>query len=174
LAPDSRDHKLAEAIQDVTSRAQLLIQEEIALAKAELTEKITKLIKGAVVGIVAGVFALLALMHLLQALAWGSWDLLRPEGNDGFWLGFLVVAVLLLLLGAIAGFLALKFVKGGTPPTPQMAIEEGKLIKQTIASSKASVSTRPAQTVSASSATPAAPAAPAAYAASQRPEGEAS
>ena len=157
MAPEQRDHKLAEAIQEVTARAQLLIQEEIALAKAELTEKITKLVKGAVVGIVAGIFAVLALLYLLDALAWGAWDLLKPEGNDGFWLGFLIVAVLLLVLGAVAGLLALKFVKGGTPPTPKMAIEEGKLIKQTIASSKGSSSSRVAPTVSPASATPAAP-----------------
>lgn len=157
MAPEDRDHKLAEAIQEVTARAQLLIQEEIALAKAELTEKLTKLIKGAVVGIVAGIFAVLALLYLLDALAWGAWDLLKPEGNDGFWLGFLIVAGILLLLGAVAGLLALKFVKGGTPPTPKMAIEEGKLIKQTIASSKGSSSTRVATRVSDGSATPAAP-----------------
>lgn len=171
MAPDQRDHKLADAIQEVTSRAQLLIQEEIALAKAELTEKITKLIKGAVVGIVAGVFALLALIYLLEALAWGSWDLL--SNTDGYWLGFLIVAGVLLVIGAIAALLALKFIKGGTPPTPKMAIEEGKLIKQTIASSKGSSSSRVAATVSASSATPAAPDAPASYSQQEREKEEA-
>jgi len=156
LAPDQRDHRLAEAIQEVTARAQLLVQEEIALAKAELTEKITKLVKGAVVGIVAGVFALLALLYLLDAAAWGIWKLFFGDGTN-YWIGFLIVAVLLLVLGAVAGFLALKFVKGGTPPTPKMAIEEGKLIRQTIASSKGSSSSRAATTVSPASATPAAP-----------------
>jgi len=155
LAPDARDHKLAEAIQEVTARSQLLIQEEIALAKAELTEKITKLVKGAVVGLVAGIFAVLALLYLLDALAWGTWQLIGGQNN--FWLGFLIVAVILLVLGAVAGFLALKFVKGGTPPTPQMAIEEGKLIRQTIASSKGSSSSRVAAPVSSSSGAPAAP-----------------
>ncbi len=171
MAPDQRDHKLAEAIQEVTTRAQLLVQEEIALAKAELTEKVTKLVKGAVVGIVAGVFALLALLYLLDAAAWGLWQLI-DDGNN-FWLGFLIVAVVLLVLGAIAGLLAYRFVKGGTPPTPTMAIEEGKLIRQTISSSKASSSSRVAATVSASSATPAAPDAPASYSAQQRQKEEA-
>ena len=168
MAPDSENSKLADAIQDVVARSQLLIQEEIALAKAELTEKVTKLVKGAVVGIVAGVFALLALIYLLEALAWGSWDLL--SNSDGYWLGFLIVAAILLVLGAVAGVLALKFVKGGTPPTPQMAIEEGKLIKQTISNSKASSSSRTAATVSASSRTPAAPDAPASYSQQQAKE----
>lgn len=168
MAPDQRDHKLAEALQEVTAKAQLLISEEIALAKAELTEKATKLVKGAVVGLVAGIFAVVALLYLLDALAWGLWDLLKPEGNDGFWIGFLIVAAILLVLGAIAGFLALKFIKGGTPPTPKMAIEEGKLIRQTISASKGSSSSRTAATVSASSATPAAPDAPASYSQQER------
>ena len=50
------------------------MREEIALAKAEMTEKVTKLIKGAVFGIVAGVFAVFALIYLLHALSWGLWD----------------------------------------------------------------------------------------------------
>ena len=43
------------------------------------------------------------------------------------WLGYLILAGLLFLFGGIAGFLAARFFKKGTPPTPQMAIEEGKL-----------------------------------------------
>ena len=38
----------------------------------------------------------------------------------------------LFLFGGLAGFLAARFLKKGTPPTPQMAIEEGKLIKETL------------------------------------------
>jgi hypothetical protein len=52
-----------------------------------------------------------------------------------FWVGFLIVAVLLFLFGGIAGFLAARFLKRGSPPTPQMAIEEGKLIKETVTGS---------------------------------------
>jgi hypothetical protein len=40
----------------------------------------------------------------------------------------------LFLLGGLAGFLAFRFVKRGSPPTPKMAIEEGKLIKETVTS----------------------------------------
>ena len=55
--------------------------------------------------------------------------------------GLLIVGGLLLLLGGLAGFLASRFLKGGSPPTPAMAIEEAQLIKQTVQSS------RPAQPV---------------------------
>jgi uncharacterized membrane protein YqjE len=122
--------EMARAIQDVTERAQLLVREEVALAKAEMTDKVTKLIKGAVFGIIAGVFALFALIYLLHALSWGLWDLIG--GSDDFWLGFLITGVLILVLGIVAGLLAMRFIKRGSPPAPQMAIEEGKLIKATL------------------------------------------
>jgi uncharacterized membrane protein YqjE len=146
--PDQSSSELARAIQDVTEKAQLLVREEVALAKAEMTEKVSKLVKGAIFGVVAGVFALFALIYLLQALALGLWELLGSETN--YWLGFLIVGVLLLLLGGIGGFIAMRLVKRGTPPTPQMAIEEAQLIKGTLT---APPSDRPVGAVAARQAT---------------------
>ena len=133
MANDYDTSELGQAVQDVTERASLLIREEIELAKREVTDKVTKLIKGAVVGIVAGIFAVFGLVYLLDALAWGIWELFDMDRD--FWVGFLIVAVLLFLFGGIAGFLAARFLKRGSPPTPQMAIEEGKLIKETVTGS---------------------------------------
>jgi uncharacterized membrane protein YqjE len=127
---DQPSSELARAIQDVTERAQLLVREEVELAKAEMTEKVTKLIKGAVFGIIAGVFAVFALIYLLHALSWGIWELIGSE--DNFWVGFLITGVLILILGLIAGLVAVRLIKRGSPPAPQMAIEEGKLIKATL------------------------------------------
>jgi uncharacterized membrane protein YqjE len=131
---DNRTTDLGEAIQEVTERASLLVREEIELAKAEVTEKVTKLIKGAAVGIVAGIFFVAGLIYLLHSLSWLLWQVIG--GEDDFWIGFLIVAVALFLLGAIAGFVAARFVKRGAPPTPVMAIEEAQLIKETITSSE--------------------------------------
>jgi uncharacterized membrane protein YqjE len=127
---DQQTTELARAIQDVTEKAQLLVREEIELAKAEMTEKVTKLIKGAVFGTVAGVFAVFALIYLLNALSWGINDVL--DVSTALWAGFLITGALILLLGAIAGVLALRFVKKGSPPTPKLAIEEAQLIRGTI------------------------------------------
>jgi uncharacterized membrane protein YqjE len=133
MANDNRTSSdLAEAIQEVTDKASLLVREEIALAKAEMTEKVSKLVKGAVVGIVAGIFAVAGLIYLLHALSWLLWDLIGNDSN--FWLGFVIVAVALFLLGAIAGWIAARSLKRGVPPTPAMAIEEAQLIKETITS----------------------------------------
>ncbi|HZB77934.1 MAG TPA: phage holin family protein [Solirubrobacteraceae bacterium] len=131
--PEPTSSELARAIQDVTEKAQLLVREEVALAKAEMTEKVTKLIKGAVFGIVAGVFAVFALIYLLHSLSWGLWDII--DDGDNFWVGYLITGVLILLLGIVAGLLAMRFIKRGSPPTPQMAIEEAQLIKGTLTAS---------------------------------------
>jgi uncharacterized membrane protein YqjE len=132
---DQQTSELARSIQDITEKAQLLVREEVALAKAEMTEKVTKLIKGAVFGIIAGIFAVFALIYLLSALSWGINDVL--DVSTALWAGFLITGGLILLLGVIAGLLALRFVKKGTPPTPQLAIEEAQLIKGTLSASPA-------------------------------------
>ena len=133
--PDEDTSELARAIQQVSERASLLVHEEIELAKAEMTEKVTKLLKGAVVGIVAGVFAVFALIYLVHSLSWGIWAAISDDINF-VWLGYLIAGGLLLLIGGLAGFLATRFLKGGVPPTPAMAIEEAQLIKQTIETSR--------------------------------------
>jgi uncharacterized membrane protein YqjE len=134
MANEPDTSELGEAIQDVTEKLSLLFREEIELAKTEMTEKVMKLLKGAVIGIVAGVFALFGLIYLLEGAAWAIWLGLDGDGNN-FWIGFVIVALLLFILGALAGFLAARLVKRGAPPTPQMAIEEGKLIKETVTTS---------------------------------------
>ena len=133
MADDHDTSELGRAVQDVTERASLLIREEIELAKREMSDKVSKLVKGAVVGIVAGIFAVFGLVYFLHALSWFLWDMIG--GTRDFWLGFIIVAVLLFVLGGIAGLLAARFLKRGSPPTPQMAIEEGKLIKETVTGS---------------------------------------
>jgi uncharacterized membrane protein YqjE len=127
--PDQSSSELARAVQDVTEKVQLLVREEVALAKAEMTEKVTKLIKGAVFGIIAGVFAVFALIYLLHSLSWGLADLI---GYDNPWLGFLITSVLILIVGIIAALLARRFIRSGTPPKPELAMEEAQLIKGTL------------------------------------------
>jgi uncharacterized membrane protein YqjE len=131
---DQNSSEMARAIQEVTEKAQLLVREEVALAKAEVSEKASKLIKGAIFGVVAAIFLVFALIYLLHSLALGLWSLIGSETN--YWIGYLIVGVLLVLLGAIGGFIAMRFVKRGSPPTPQMAIEEAQLIKGTLTASQ--------------------------------------
>ncbi len=128
--PQPTQQNLAQAINEVSERASLLLREEIELAKAEITEKLTRLIKGAVVGIAAGIFALVALLFLLHGFAWLAWSELF--GGQAYYGGFFVVAGVLLVLGAAAGFFAAKAVRGSSPPVPAMAIDEARKTKQAV------------------------------------------
>jgi len=127
-----RQQGIASAIAEVSERATLLIREEIELAKAEITEKTTKLAKGAVVAIVAGIFFFTALFFVLIGLAWLLYFEL-PIGNQFtyFW-GFFAMALILVVLGVIAGIVAAKAVKSGAPPVPAMAIAEARKIRETV------------------------------------------
>jgi uncharacterized membrane protein YqjE len=120
---------IATAITEVSERLSVLVREEIELAKTEVTEKVTKLIKGAVVGMAAGIFVVAALLLILHGLSWLTWDLLPVSGSK-FYLGFFIVAAVLLVLGAFAGWIAARAVRSGTPPTPAMAIDEARKIRR--------------------------------------------
>lgn len=124
-APDKRS--VAEMVFDVSESASTLIREEIELAKAEVTEKVGKLVRGSVVGVAAGTFAFLALILVMEGIAW----LLNEEVFDGkVWPGFFVEAAVFLLIAAAAGLIAYRAVQAGAPPVPEQAIEEAKLTKE--------------------------------------------
>ena len=67
---DHQTSDMAKAVQEVSERASLLVREEIALAKAEVTEKMTGLAKGAAVGAAAGIFILAGLCEPEEAQRW--------------------------------------------------------------------------------------------------------
>src|SRR3954451_9013153 len=126
--PEDSKKSVAELVFDVSERTSSLIREEIELAKAEITEKVTKLVKGSVVGAVAGVFAFLALILAMEGIAW----ILNEEVFDNSWAGFFVEAAVFLLVAAGAGYFAYRSLQSGAPPVPEQAIEEAKLIKDTL------------------------------------------
>jgi hypothetical protein len=66
----------------------------------------------------------------MHAVAWAINDVLGIE--SAVWVGFLIEAVFWLLVAGLAGLIAYKSVKKGTPPTPEMAIEEMKETKATV------------------------------------------
>ncbi len=128
---DEVPQNIATAIAEVSDRATLLVREEIELAKAEVTEKASKLAKGAVVGIVAGVFFLFALIFVLTGGAWLLYFYLPVPDWAYFW-GFFAMAAILVVLGVIAGLIAARVVKRSAPPVPTMAIAEAQKIKDTV------------------------------------------
>jgi H+/Cl- antiporter ClcA len=121
---DSADKSLGEIVSDVSEKASLLVREEIELAKAEVTAKVTSLGKGAGIAAAAGVFLIFAITMLFHGLAWLLDDLFGWD--DSIWPGFLIMFALLTILAAIAGYIAYRLFQSGAPPTPDLAIEQAK------------------------------------------------
>jgi hypothetical protein len=135
VSPDERpqgtsdDRSVGELVVDVSERASILIREEIELAKTEVREKVTKLVQGSVVGIAAGVFAIVGFALLVTGIAWLLNDLFF---SGDVWAGFLIEAAAWFLIAAGAGYFAYRSVRAGTPPTPELAIEEARRTKETL------------------------------------------
>ena len=125
--PDTADKSLGEVVNDVSTKASLLVREEIELAKTEISEKVSSLAKGGAVGVAAGVFFVFGLIFFFEAVAWFINDLLNVK--QAFWVGFIIVFGFLFILTAIAGLLGVRWIKKGAPPAPTMAIEEAKITK---------------------------------------------
>lgn len=122
-ARTAADKSVGELVIDVTETASSLVREEIELAKAEIGEKVGKILRGSVVGLAAGIFAFLALILFMDGFAW----LLNEEVFGGrAWPGFFVEAALFLLVAAGAGYFAYRSVQAGAPPIPEQAIDEAK------------------------------------------------
>jgi uncharacterized membrane protein YqjE len=119
----SADKTLGEIVTEVSEKASLLVRQEIDLAKAEVTEKVSKLALGAGIAAAAGVFLIFGITMFFHWLAWFLDDLFN-WGN--VWQGYAVVTGLLFLLTIVAALIAVRLFKRGAPPTPDLAIEEAK------------------------------------------------
>ena len=121
---DDADKSLGEIVAEVSEKASQLVREEVELAKAEVTDKLSKLGRGAAIGAAAGVFLIFGITMFFHGLAWFLDDVFNWE--DNIWAGFAVVTALLLLLAALSAFIAYRLFKKGAPPTPDLAIEEAR------------------------------------------------
>jgi len=111
---DPRDQSIGELLKQLSNDTATLVKQEMALARAELTQQGKRAGKGA--GLVggAGLFGLGAFGALTACLI-----ALLATAIDHVWLAALIVA---LIYGAIAGVLALQGknkIQEATPPAPQ-------------------------------------------------------
>src|ERR671938_428646 len=108
--PDSAEKSLGEIVSDVTSKTQLLVREEIELAKAEVTAKVSKLAKGAGFFAAAGVLAVFGLIWLFHFLALGIANWFSLE----VWVGYAIVTVALFLVVGVLALLGFRAIKKGS------------------------------------------------------------
>jgi uncharacterized small protein (DUF1192 family) len=131
---NGQPENLAAAVAEVSERMSVLVREEIELAKAEVSQKASSLARGAAAVAAGAVFGVFALVIGLMTLAWGLNSLL-----SSIWLGFLITFGVLLLLTVLAFLFAWRKLKVGAP-TPKMAIDEAKKIRETVAAKPEGVS----------------------------------
>ena len=128
-SPADEEKTVGELFLEVSEQATVLVREEIELAKAEISDKLNRLLAGSVVGLVAGIFLLLALFLTMHGIA----ILLGDNVFDGrVWLGYFTEAVVFLLIAAGAGFYSYRSIRRASPPVPEMAIQQAKEIRATL------------------------------------------
>jgi hypothetical protein len=133
LAAGNGNENLATAVTEVSERVTVLIQEEIELAKAEVTVKVKSLTRGIIWFALAAVLGVFGVIFIPITLAWGLNDIL-VSGVGGLWEGFLIVTGIFLVGAALCALLGWRKVKTATPPTPTLAIDEAKRIRETVSS----------------------------------------
>src|SRR5690606_7583171 len=99
-----------QLVSDATTDLSTIVRSEIELAKAEVTDGVTKLGKGIVFFAIAGVLALYMLGLLLLAAAWG----IEAAGLP-LWAGLLIVSGVLLLVIAGLGLAGYRQVNKANP-----------------------------------------------------------
>jgi uncharacterized membrane protein YgcG len=129
---NGKPDNLATAVSEVSDRVSNLIREEIELAKAEVGRKASSLLKGTIAIVAGAVFGVFAIVIGLEAAAWALNAVLVPGAGD-IWEGFLIVFGVLAILAVLAFATATRLLKRGAPPTPTMAIDEAKRIRETVA-----------------------------------------
>jgi hypothetical protein len=120
------ERTIGQLVADATHDLEGIVRGEIALAKAEVTDGAKVLGKGA--GLLAGAafLAVIGFVFLLHSAAWGISTWLPV------WAGYLIVAVVVLIVGAILGLMGKKALDQAKP-APERAIDQAQ---QTIAAIK--------------------------------------
>ena len=134
MAPgNGKPESIATSVTEVSERMSTLVREEIELAKAEVTTKVSSIARGTAAVAAGAVFGVFAILFGLTTLAWGI-DAILVDGAGDIWIGFAIVFGLLSLASLTVFLFAWRKLRVG-PPTPKMAIDEAKKIRETVAAS---------------------------------------
>jgi uncharacterized membrane protein YqjE len=121
---------LSELVSELTSELQLLVRNELELAKIEVSEQAKRGAKAGALGAVAAVGGLFGLLLVSFAAAWGLAEVI-PAG-----VAFLVVGVVYLVVAAVCASKARKQV-AAFKPVPQQTLTT---LKDDVQVAKASLS----------------------------------
>jgi uncharacterized small protein (DUF1192 family) len=131
-AENGQPENIATAVTEVSERVTTLVREEIELAQAEITQKLRTIARGAIAVAAGAIFGVFGLVVLLEAVAWGL-NTALVSGTGDLWIGFAIVTGVLFVFAMTAFVFAWRKLRVGAP-TPDMAIDEAKRIRETVAS----------------------------------------
>jgi len=130
-----KNENITTAVTEVSERMSVLVREEVELAKAEVKAKVSSIARGAAAVAAGAVFAVFGIWFAMETIAWAL-NAVFVSGAGDLWIGFLIVTGGLFVLALIAGLFAWRKLRVGAP-TPTMAIDEAKRIRETVAKAEA-------------------------------------
>lgn len=122
----TRQPSTAELVSQLSEQVSTLVRDELALARAEMTEKGKRAGKGAGLLGGGGVLALYGLGALFVTIGAALAEVMPP------WLAALIVTVVLFVAAGVAALLGKKQVQQAVPPTPTKAVDSTKRDVETV------------------------------------------
>lgn len=109
----SRQESIPGLLKDIRDQTTLLMRQEVALARTEISEKISKIARNSVYLIVGALVTLASLVIVLQAMSWlvelglenTRWE------RHSTWLAFLIVGLVAASIGALIARKGAKTIK---------------------------------------------------------------
>jgi hypothetical protein len=93
------DRSIGALVSELSQETTTLLQQEIALAKTEMSEKVSQVSTGLVSLAIGGLVLFAGILVLLDALVFGLGELMPPDLTP--WLPALIVGVIVTVIGAI-------------------------------------------------------------------------
>ena len=102
--PDGRSESIADLIKDLRDEAMLLVRQEVALAKTEISEKMARILRNTAYAIAGALVAFVGLIFILQAATVAIGIGLLEAGlteKQSLWASPLILGVIVAIVGAI-------------------------------------------------------------------------
>jgi hypothetical protein len=111
--PVSRHESIPGLLKDIRDQTTHLMRQEVALARTEVSEKISKIARNSIYLIAGALVALASLVILLQSLSWlvDMWLENTRWERHSTWLAFLLVGLVAATIGALTARKGAKTIK---------------------------------------------------------------
>ena len=102
--PNGRSEGIADLIKDLRDEAMLLVRQEVALAKTEISEKMARILRNTVYAIAGALVAFVGVIFILQAATVAIGIGLHEAGlteKQSLWASPLILGVIVAIVGTV-------------------------------------------------------------------------